>query len=109
MRNPLPTQQRLHELFYLVGGRLIRKEDGNNQHSKRGNVAGFKVPGRRRFQVAVDGVTYQLHRVIYVWQFGVDPAELDVDHIDDDPTNNNIWNLQLLTRKDNNFKRRKDR
>ena len=105
MNKPLPTQQRLHELFYLVGGRLIRKADGNNQHTKRGNVAGFKIANRPRFQVAVDGKTYQLHRVIYVWQFGVDPGEMDVDHIDNDPSNNNIWNLQTLTPLANKEKR----
>lgn len=40
-------------------------------------------------------------RVVYAWFNDVCPAEYDVDHIDNNPFNNTIYNLQLLTRKEN--------
>lgn len=42
-----------------------------------------------------------LSRVVYAWFNEVCPSEYDVDHIDNNPFNNNISNLQLLTRKEN--------
>lgn len=43
-------------------------------------------------------------RVVYAWFHDICPADLDVDHIDNNPFNNNVNNLQLLNRKDNNNK-----
>ena len=40
-------------------------------------------------------------RIVYAWFNGICPAEYDVDHIDNNPFNNNLSNLQLLTRKEN--------
>ena len=46
-----------------------------------------------------------LHTVIYAWNKGEVPLGYDVDHIDNNPLNNNIDNLQLLTHKENMRKR----
>ena len=46
-----------------------------------------------------------LHNIIYAWYKGEVPLGYEVDHIDNDPFNNNIDNLQLLTRKENLQKR----
>lgn len=40
-------------------------------------------------------------RIVYAWFNDICPAEYDVDHIDNNPFNNSITNLQLLTRKEN--------
>ena len=40
-------------------------------------------------------------RVVYAWFNDVCPEDYDVDHIDNNPFNNSISNLQLLTRKEN--------
>lgn len=42
-----------------------------------------------------------LSRVVYAWFHEICPTEYDVDHIDNNPFNNSISNLQLLTRKQN--------
>lgn len=47
---------------------------------------------------------YLVSRVVFAWFNGICPSDLDVDHKDNDPFNNNINNLQLLTRKENNNK-----
>ena len=48
---------------------------------------------------------YPLHRLLYAWYIGYVPANLDVDHIDNNSLNNDLSNLQLLTRKENLAKR----
>lgn len=49
--------------------------------------------------------TFLVSRVVYAWYHDMCPSDLDVDHIDDNPNNNSIDNLQLLTRADNLKKR----
>lgn len=45
-------------------------------------------------------------RVVYAWFNNEAPGDKDVDHIDDNPQNNHLDNLQLLTRKENLAKRK---
>ena len=52
-------------------------------------------------------ISFPLQRVIYAWFFGEVPADMDVDHIDNDSLNNSVYNLQLLTRKENIAKRQR--
>ena len=47
-------------------------------------------------------------RLIYAWFYGEVPAGYDVDHIDNDPFNNDLDNLQLLSRRENLAKRFED-
>lgn len=44
-----------------------------------------------------------LHKLVYVY-FKGNTGDLVIDHIDNDPTNNSIDNLQLVTRSDNTKK-----
>lgn len=48
--------------------------------------------------------TLSLARVVWAWFYGV-PEGYDVDHKDNNPHNNALENLQLLTRKENIAKR----
>ena len=49
-----------------------------------------------------------LSKFLYAWFNGKVPAGYDVDHIDNNPFNNSLDNLQLLTRYENIHKRYKD-
>ena len=46
------------------------------------------------------GKSYYVHRYVFESFYGNIPKDKEVDHIDDNKTNNNIKNLQLLTRKE---------
>tara|TARA_R110002050_G_C8581986_1_gene483740 strand:+ start:85 stop:558 length:474 start_codon:yes stop_codon:yes gene_type:complete len=91
---PLPTQQELHKLFHCVGGRLIRAQT----HFTRsfGKVVGNDNGSGYKF-VMIKGKNYYLHRLIWMWYYGIDPGDDEIDHKDKDKNNNNIWNLQQLT------------
>lgn len=49
-----------------------------------------------------------LSRTVYVYCIGEIPNGMQVDHIDNDPSNNNLDNLQLLSPSENMQKRTKD-
>ena len=98
----LPTQDRLHELFYCVGGRLIRKISQGSQVS--GDVAGY-LNNLGYYSARVDSVNYKVHRLIWKFYMGTDPIGV-IDHIDMNPSNNEIWNLRdvdQFTNRQNNM------
>ena len=92
--NTLPTQQRLHELFYCVNGKLIRKVRSANRVNV-GDVCNT-MNGGGYYVVRIDGVLYKVQRVVWKWYYRTDPDNI-IDHIDRNRTNNNIWNLRDVT------------
>ena len=64
-----------------------------------------------KFQINYKGGSkaWPLSRFIYAWFVGDIPdGDFVVDHIDNDPLNNQLNNLQLLTIEENNRKRFED-
>jgi len=107
---PLPPIERLSELLEIVpidpsqleiqSGLVWKVRRGGT--ARAGSVAGSKspnstTPGRFDWHVKVDGRDYMVSRVIYLMANGEDPGELEVDHEDQNPMNNNVWNLRLGT------------
>lgn len=58
--------------------------------------------------VKIDGKpnTITLQNIVWVWCKGKIKPKHDIDHIDDDPMNNSIDNLQMISRKENLNKRK---
>ena len=61
--------------------------------------------GYYEFNLCKNGKTkkFKLHRLIYQAHFGTIPEKMIIDHIDNNPKNNNIENLRLVTNQQNSF------
>ena len=78
--------------------------------AKAGTRAGSRkssMAGSPFWQVKVDGFLFQNHRLIWKMVNGKDPDQV-IDHIDNNPLNNNISNLRDVTQREN-LLNRKDR
>ncbi len=73
---------------------------------KAGDRAGTEKKNPSRRQIIYLGRRYQEHRLAYAFMTGEWPPKgFDVDHIDEDATNNNWSNLRLATRTQNQWNR----
>lgn len=52
------------------------------------------------------GFSYPYHRFLWIWTYGDCPDGYDVDHIDHNSLNNDISNLQVISRKENLLRRK---
>lgn len=91
-------------------GRLKRLEcvvsvnGQNDRHIKEHFVVGCKAgSGYRKVGLCKDGVvtSYYLHRLVYETFIGSIPSGYEVNHKDEDKTNNSISNLELVSHKEN--------
>lgn len=97
-RIPLPTQERLQEIFSLNDdGTLTRLVSCGNQIA--GTIAKGKqeVSGYKR--ILVDGSHYLMHRVIWKMVYNTEPDH--IDHINGDRGDNRIDNLRSVSRNQN--------
>ena len=69
-------------------------------YRKNGNVAGTILKNGYGL-VSVDGKKIGTHRVIYAMHYGFMPEI--VDHIDGNPSNNNIFNLRAANKSQNSM------
>jgi hypothetical protein len=92
----LPSQERLRAAFDYepLTGRVTMAND--RKISAHGNYD----------TISLDNENYSLHRCIWKWMTGDDPASLDVDHKDLD-TRNNAWNNLRLCSRAQNLQNRK--
>lgn len=84
----------------------IYPKDGKIWSLKRDKFIGDKTPnGYFRCTLYSDnGHIWKenVHRLIYIACYGEIPKGMQVNHIDEDKTNNSIFNLNLMTPKENN-------
>ena len=110
---PYPSQEQLHELFEYcednISQPLIRKIITCNR-VKIGDVAGCLNKSKTNagyYAIKIYGKNHQLHRIVWIYHNGDIPDEMQVDHIDGNPLNNQIENLRLATQSQNNYNRKK--
>lgn len=97
--------------YWIVSGSV--KEKVHKKLKITEVVCKHKYSGEKRYPAV--GFSYEskpvvipLGRLIYCWFLDDIPAGMDVDHIDNNPFNNRLENLQLLTREENLAKRYSD-
>lgn len=114
---PLPPRAVLNHHFRVAPVRTLGLDSGliwlkpTSTSCRPGDVAGClsahsKQADRQDWKLCFDYTKYYVSRIIYALHHGVDPAERTVDHIDRNPLNNSVENLQLVDRVVQNRNRR---
>ncbi len=97
---PLPSQDELKNRFIYdeTIGRLVYKiPPSPNLRHKKGKPAGSKHQ-EGGYQVCYKRNVYLHCRLVWVYVYGIDPAELEIDHINGNRADDRIQNLRLATR-----------
>ena len=98
---PIPLD-RCFELFHVDSTSPSGLRNAvDRRNSPKGNMAGWKVVNPRQgyvfYQVHIDGKSYLCHRIVYAMRTG-NPNPVEVDHVDQDSTNNHPFNLRAADR-----------
>lgn len=93
------TQEEYLHLFEYRDGKLFWRNPiySKGITGKKSDIKG----GRGYFHVKIRGQIYTSGRVVYIMHNGPIPEGMEVDHKDEDKTNNRIDNLTLLTHAQN--------
>ena len=88
------------KLYWLkTRGRKFKALDEAGSIDERGYV-----------RVGISGETYAVHRIIFAMRHGIELSpDIEIDHIDKNPSNNRIDNLRLATTSQNMHNRAKSR
>jgi hypothetical protein len=100
----LPEQDYLNSLLYYdkeQGTLHWLPQQGKRCNNTKTRAGSFATRGYRI--IRIDGRLYQEHRIIWVMHNGLISSNLDIDHIDRNPSNNKLENLRLATRSLNNI------
>ncbi len=101
---------RIRECFAYdpsVVGCLVNKIDRGK--AKANHAAKVSLGSKGYLSITIDGKSYQGHRVVYALHHGEIPDGFVIDHIDGNKINNQITNLRLATKSQNQANRRKNR
>ena len=92
--NRLPPIAVLRELFIAdpEAGTLTLKSSGSTYAPRSG--------------VTINGLRYNVHRILYAMYTGRDPGPLYIDHINRDPTDHRRCNLRAVTAAENGQNKR---
>ena len=91
-------QKLLTELFDYIDGNLVWKVN-RGRLAKSGQVAGHLDEKAGYIRTCVKGKLYLLHRLIYLYHFGIVPD--CIDHINGNPLDNRIENLREASKQEN--------
>jgi hypothetical protein len=72
-----------------------------NSRCKPGEQAGTYDLRTKRSTIQINNKNYRCARIVYYLATAIDPGLYEVDHIDQDSSNNSIENLRLSTRSQN--------
>lgn len=96
------SQEQVLMLFDYKYGNLYWKQSSNRKVKAGSLAGGIDNKGRRR--ICIKGKNYQAHRLVYLLHYGYMPEMLD--HIDNNPLNNELSNLRPANHSKNGFNRK---
>ena len=102
----LPSAEVLNELLTVDSSSpsgltwRVNRRGTAKAGTKAGTVASSGTTGSVMWNVKVNGILCQAHRLIWKMVHGKDPVGV-IDHIDGNPLNNNVDNLQDITQAQN--------
>ena len=100
-----PSQAEIRETFiYCETGQLYWREAKTGRQINR--AVGYKTK-TGYVTVTYNGLSYLLHRLIYIYHNGNFPKELVVDHISGDNQDNRRENLQAISHRNNTIKQKR--
>ena len=108
MSNRLPSKQELRSRYRYDDGQLYYRYRVS-QRCKEGDIVGSVNRSRNNGyrQTIIKGVTCRVHRLIWKWHYGTEPAT--IDHINGDRSDNRIENLREVSVRENSWNRKKQR
>lgn len=95
----LPDFDDLNERFYICDQNKLRHKKSLGGVIIGSEAGSLGSNGYRR--IALGGKKYSNHRVIYFMRTGVDPMEMEVDHINGNKIDDSPENHRLTSRKQN--------
>jgi len=107
MRSKVTQEMLLNHLHYN-GGKIYWRARGNGTFDKNfaGKEAGCTVKYGYKL-MSYNGGNILVHVAIWIMLNGDIPENMEIDHINNDPSDNRIENLRLATRTQNCFNMRK--
>ena len=101
-------QQNVRQLFnYDAEAGIVTRRTTHAYNAKLGDVVGFKGNSSGHLQVKISGVAYWLHRIIWLWVYGYMPVQ--VDHKNQNGSDNRIENLREVTHTGNQRNRKRNK
>jgi hypothetical protein len=91
------NQDQVKHLFEYRDGELYWKTPTNQKIVKGSKAGCIGVRGYKKIQI--NGKKYMTHRLVFLYHHGYLPKE--IDHIDNNKSNNNITNLRQASRSEN--------
>ena len=107
----LPSVEILNELLIVDPSSptgltwKVNRRGTTKAGTKAGTLQRSSTSGAAMYQVGYKGRKLQAHRVIWKMVTGSDPTNV-IDHIDNNPLNNNISNLRDVTQGENMLNRK---
>jgi len=101
--SPLPDHSLLVKRYKLCSEYptgLSVKYQFNSRCKPEQQAGSYNVKEKRSF-IGIEGKSYACSRIVYYLATSIDPGIYEVDHIDQDSSNNSIQNLRLATRSQN--------
>ena len=108
LSKPLPSVELLKERFEIdptTPSGLRWKVNPRGPWAYAGDPTGRPIPGTGYYQTKVNGEHFYNSRLIWKMSTGKDPENV-IDHIDNNPSNNNISNLRDVTQRENLLNRK---